>query len=319
MLCILCLFFSFRFHPFYRPQRPLGWVLFLGPWHQMGVGGQPHAPAASTPGKDPVPIVGPVWTGVENLAPTGIRSPDLPTHSQSLHQLRYPTHSQSLYRLRYPAHRQLLYWLHYPAHSQSLSWLCYLARSQSLYRLCYLAHSQSLYRLRYPAHSQSLCWLRYLAHSQSLYRLCYPAHSQSLYWLRYPAHILCLLFDLFYLIVYLQFNLLMYSSCFSSFVFSTWFIFSSYRISNLPARTLRIFHLSPLLAHHLLDPSVSCIYHTCITHTFFMCGSFLDHLTLKMEAVWSSKMSGTTPSDTVSHWRRLESSARSLWEPQIYK
>ena len=33
-------------------------------------GGQPHAPAASTPGKDPVPIVqeagwalGPVWTG----------------------------------------------------------------------------------------------------------------------------------------------------------------------------------------------------------------------------------------------------------------
>jgi hypothetical protein len=43
-----------------------------------------------TPGKDPVPIVqeaewapGPVWTGAENLAPTGIRSPDYairPTH-----------------------------------------------------------------------------------------------------------------------------------------------------------------------------------------------------------------------------------------------
>ena len=36
----------------------------------MGVGGQPNAPAASTPGKDPVPFVqeagwapGPVWTG----------------------------------------------------------------------------------------------------------------------------------------------------------------------------------------------------------------------------------------------------------------
>ena len=35
-----------------------------------------------TPGKDPVPIVqeagsasGPVWTGAENFAPTGIRSP----------------------------------------------------------------------------------------------------------------------------------------------------------------------------------------------------------------------------------------------------
>ena len=44
-----------------------------------------------TPGKDPVPIVqeagwapGPVWTGEENLAPTGIRSPDRPARSQSL-------------------------------------------------------------------------------------------------------------------------------------------------------------------------------------------------------------------------------------------
>jgi len=47
----------------------------------MGVGSQPHAPPASTPGKDPVPIVheagwapGSVWTGAENLVPTGIRS-----------------------------------------------------------------------------------------------------------------------------------------------------------------------------------------------------------------------------------------------------
>ena len=38
-----------------------------------------------TPGKDPVPIAqgagwapGPVWTGTENLAPTGIRSPERP-------------------------------------------------------------------------------------------------------------------------------------------------------------------------------------------------------------------------------------------------
>ena len=41
-----------------------------------------------TPGKDPVPIVqeagwapGPVWTGAENLAPTGIWSLDRPAHS----------------------------------------------------------------------------------------------------------------------------------------------------------------------------------------------------------------------------------------------
>ena len=48
------------------------------------------------PGKDPVPIVqeagwasGPVWTGAENLAPTGIRSPDRPARSQSLYRLSY--------------------------------------------------------------------------------------------------------------------------------------------------------------------------------------------------------------------------------------
>jgi hypothetical protein len=59
--------------------------------------GQHHAPAAFTPGKDPVPIVqeagwpsGPVWTGAENLAATGIRSPDFPARSKSLYRLRYP-------------------------------------------------------------------------------------------------------------------------------------------------------------------------------------------------------------------------------------
>ena len=63
----------------------------------MGVGGQRHAPAAFTPGKDPLPIVqeagwapGPVWTGAGNLAPTGIRSPDRPARSESLYRLSYP-------------------------------------------------------------------------------------------------------------------------------------------------------------------------------------------------------------------------------------
>jgi len=52
-----------------------------------------------TPEKDPVPIVqeagwapGPVWTGAENLSPTGIRSPDRPARSQSPYRLRYPAH-----------------------------------------------------------------------------------------------------------------------------------------------------------------------------------------------------------------------------------
>jgi len=64
-----------------------------------GVRGQGHASAAVYPGKNPVPIVqeagwapGPVWAGAENLAPTGIRSPDRPARSQSLYRLRYPAH-----------------------------------------------------------------------------------------------------------------------------------------------------------------------------------------------------------------------------------
>jgi hypothetical protein len=50
-----------------------------------------------TPGKEPVPIVqeagwapGPVWTGKENLASAGIRSPDRPARSESLYRLSYP-------------------------------------------------------------------------------------------------------------------------------------------------------------------------------------------------------------------------------------
>jgi hypothetical protein len=51
------------------------------------------------PEKDQVPIVqeagwapGPVWTAAENLAPTGIGSPDHPARSQSLYRLRHPAH-----------------------------------------------------------------------------------------------------------------------------------------------------------------------------------------------------------------------------------
>ena len=50
-----------------------------------------------TPSTEPVRIVQeaswaprPVWTGAENLAPTGIRSPDRPGRSESLHRLGYP-------------------------------------------------------------------------------------------------------------------------------------------------------------------------------------------------------------------------------------
>ena len=53
-------------------------------------------PGRFTPGKHPEHIVkevgwaqGPVWTGAENLAPTGIRSPVRPAPSDSLYRLSY--------------------------------------------------------------------------------------------------------------------------------------------------------------------------------------------------------------------------------------
>ena len=56
----------------------------------MGVGGQRHARAALPPGNRPgTHCTGPVWTGTENLAPTGIRSPDHPGRSESLYRLSY--------------------------------------------------------------------------------------------------------------------------------------------------------------------------------------------------------------------------------------
>jgi hypothetical protein len=75
-------------------------ALEVGEWSQ-------HVPAALfTPGKDTVPIVqeagwapGPVWTGAEKLAPTGIRSPDRPARSHSLYRLSYPAHTTNITRV----------------------------------------------------------------------------------------------------------------------------------------------------------------------------------------------------------------------------
>ena len=67
-----------------------------------GVRGQHHAPAALYPrercgtlctGGWVAPL--PVWTGAENLAPAGIRSPDRPARSQSLYRLSYPAYGRT--------------------------------------------------------------------------------------------------------------------------------------------------------------------------------------------------------------------------------
>ena len=63
----------------------------------MGMGGSAPRSGCFTPGKYPVPIVqeaewaiGPVWTGAENVAPTGIRSPDRPPRIESIYRLSSP-------------------------------------------------------------------------------------------------------------------------------------------------------------------------------------------------------------------------------------
>jgi hypothetical protein len=94
------------FHNFQRPRRPLGRVkvqlysIFdLSTRSGWGVSVTPRLHL--TLGEDPVPIVqdvgwasGPVWTGAENLALTGNRSPDRQARRQSLYRLRYPAHKK---------------------------------------------------------------------------------------------------------------------------------------------------------------------------------------------------------------------------------
>jgi hypothetical protein len=62
----------------------------------MRMGGQRHVPAGLPPGKTRYLLYkrlgwasGPVWTGTENLASTGIRSPERPARSESLYRLSY--------------------------------------------------------------------------------------------------------------------------------------------------------------------------------------------------------------------------------------
>ena len=70
----------------------------------MRVGDLPHAPAASTSGKDPVPILqeagwapGPVWTGMKSR-PHRDSIPDRLSLSQSLYRLSCPAHKLIIYR-----------------------------------------------------------------------------------------------------------------------------------------------------------------------------------------------------------------------------
>ena len=64
-----------------------GWGSVSRPGHSLPLG-KTRCPLYREAGWAP----GPVWTGAENLAPTGIWSPDRPAHSQSLYRPNYPAH-----------------------------------------------------------------------------------------------------------------------------------------------------------------------------------------------------------------------------------
>jgi len=75
-------------------------LLFLDHGTRRGEGVRVTPRPLFTPGKEPAPIVqetgwapGPVWTGAENLAHAGIRSPENTARSQSLYRLSYQAHS----------------------------------------------------------------------------------------------------------------------------------------------------------------------------------------------------------------------------------
>ena len=99
-------------------------LLFLDHITRRGEGVSVTPRPLFTPGKDPVPIVqeagwapGPVWTGAENLVPTGIRSPDHPARGQSLYWLRYPAHISVIHLVYFTLFVQSSY-------SHLLHWTC---------------------------------------------------------------------------------------------------------------------------------------------------------------------------------------------------
>jgi hypothetical protein len=103
VLFLLTLNFKVKVPSYYRRWRLLrenrgtALLFFVNLGTLEGGGWSTPRPGRLYPGKDPVPIVQesgwasePVWIGAENLASTGIRSPALPTRSESLYRLRHP-------------------------------------------------------------------------------------------------------------------------------------------------------------------------------------------------------------------------------------
>ena len=81
--------------PFHDHGTRRGWGISVTPRPFFTLGND-AVPIAQEAGRDP----GTVWTGAENLTPTGIRSPDRPARSQSLYRLSYRAHKQGLSNIK---------------------------------------------------------------------------------------------------------------------------------------------------------------------------------------------------------------------------
>jgi len=91
-----------------------------------GDGWSASRPGRFTSGKDPLPIVqetgwapGPIWTDAENLAPTGIRSPDRQVRSKLLHRLSYHGHHLHFLLCIHSARTACPKFLNYISHSNT--------------------------------------------------------------------------------------------------------------------------------------------------------------------------------------------------------
>ena len=109
-----------RFHPILGREdllgesRDIALNFFLNLITLDGCGWLTPRPGRLYPGKDSVPIVQeagwasePFWIGAKNLAPTGIRSPDLLARSESLYRLRHPGCTEICNIHKYVTHKTI--------------------------------------------------------------------------------------------------------------------------------------------------------------------------------------------------------------------
>ena len=151
----------------------------------MGVGGQPHAPAASTPGKDPVPILqearwvpGPVWTSGKSR-PHWDSIPDRPVRSKSPYRMSYRAHTATYVNWEINKEYFVLFcWL--------MSFIVVLSMSK---KRAYVIQSLFCYFVL-PAHKQGWASAKYFILGMGLHRR-YSLKGTVLWYILALCWILC--------------------------------------------------------------------------------------------------------------------------------